>query len=118
MALLGILISLATPSYRTFMMRAHRTEAIGRLLQVASCQERVYAAGGAYDTALCLPPGNEYYLFGYSSPGDARAMEYTVSARPVGNQAGDPCGSLLLDYLGLREISDASGDAGRCWSGR
>ncbi|MCF7984638.1 MAG: prepilin-type N-terminal cleavage/methylation domain-containing protein, partial [Thiohalocapsa sp.] len=41
-AILGILVSIAVPSYRLQMIKAHRAEAINALMDVASRQERFY----------------------------------------------------------------------------
>jgi type IV pilus assembly protein PilE len=116
--LAGILVSLATPSYRKYVMRAHRTEAIGKMLQVAACQERIYAASGSYDTGLCLMQSGEYYELEYSAPDISDTGRFTVLATPVGPQTSDPCGTLFLDQLGTRTVGNEAGDPVKCWSGR
>ena len=118
MGVLGILVSTAVPSYRSYMLRTHRTEAIGMLLQASMCQERVYAARGTYDTSQCFP-GSEYqrYQLAYEPP-DTLGRTYVVVATPVGPQVSDPCGSLSLDQSGARNISASSGSVTKCWSGR
>ena len=37
--LLGLLLSLAMPSYQSYLLRGHRVEAIRLLLTAAACQE-------------------------------------------------------------------------------
>ena len=116
--LVGILLSLATPGYRVYVMRAHRTEAIGKMLQVAACQERIYAARASYDTGLCLTHGGEHYTLEYTTPDDADAHGYTVLAMPAGAQINDHCGSLALDQQGTRTVENETADPVKCWSGR
>jgi type IV pilus assembly protein PilE len=117
-ALAGVLLSLAVPGYRNFVLRAHRTAAIGKLLQAAACEERIYAARMAYDTTRCLPDAGKRYRLEFAEPGSDAARGYTLLATPTGPQARDGCGTLILDQLGRRSVTNASVDAGKCWSGR
>lgn len=117
-AVLGILISLAIPSYQSHILRVHRTEAIRMLLQASMCQERIYAVRGNYDTGKCFP-GTQYqrYQLAYKPP-DTRGRAYVVVATPVGSQLADACGSLSLDQSGARGITAAKSNVTKCWSGR
>lgn len=112
-ALLAVLLVLAAPSYRQFVQRAHRVEAIAQLLRVAQCQERTRARTGVYDPASCLPAALPRYAFAYR-PGTG-AQAWAVLAQPQAEQSQDACGTLSLDHLGARQ---AGGDAWRCWVGR
>ena len=112
-ALLSILVTLVTPSYRVYVMRAHRTEAIARMLQVAQCQERARADRGAYDPGQCLPGSLPRYQFAYQA--GSGGQTWTVQAQPRDAQATDACGTLQLSHTGARQ---ADGDAWQCWTGR
>jgi type IV pilus assembly protein PilE len=46
-AVMGILLATAVPSYQTYMLRVHRTEAIRMLLQVAMCGAQMADACGS-----------------------------------------------------------------------
>jgi type IV pilus assembly protein PilE len=116
-ALLGILATLSFPSYQAFLLRAHRSDAVGRLMEIAACQEQVRATVGAYDETQCLPPADARYRFEYRSAGGAGDY-FQVAAQPQGAQAADRCGALLLDSAGARSVEASAPDAGRCWSGR
>ncbi len=118
LALAGILLSLAVPGYRGFILRAHRVEIIVQMLQIAACQERVYSAHMAYDTSRCLPPPGTRYRMEYSDPGDAGGTAYTILATPLGPQADDSCGALLLNHNGGRSVDGAQADPDKCWAGR
>ncbi len=118
MAVMGILLALAVPSYQSYMLRVHRTEAIRILLQASMCQQRIYASHGNYDTKQCHP-GSEYqrYQITYQPP-DTQGRTYIAMASPKGAQLADPCGSLSLDQNGARSISGAGGSIMKCWNGR
>lgn len=117
-AVMGILLATAVPSYRNYMLRVHRTEAIRLLLQASMCQERINARVGNYDTSLCQPK-SEYqrYQMSYSSP-DTQGQIYIAMATPKGAQIADPCGSLSLDQNGRRSISSLDISVMKCWNGR
>lgn len=118
MAVMGILIATAVPSYRSYMLRVHRSEAIRILLQAAMCQERIYASNGNYDTNQCYP-ATEYQQYQLSySPAESQSGSYLAVATPAGAQLADPCGSLSLDQNGARDISGENISSMKCWNGR
>ena len=116
--LVSILMSTAIPSYKGYVLRVHRTEAIRLLLQAAMCQQRLRAAAGSYDTTRCAPASTSgRYRITYESA-DTQAERFIATAIPLGAQQEDPCGSLSLDQDGAQGISAASASKNRCWSGR
>lgn len=118
MAVMGILLSLAVPSYQGYMLRVHRTEAIRMLLQASMCQQRVYAGRGSYDTNQCHP-GSEHKRYEVSyNPPDTQGRTYIAMAIPKGAQLADACGSLSLDQSGARSISAGNISVMKCWNGR
>ncbi len=117
-AVIGILMATAVPSYRSHTLRVHRSEAIRMLLQASMCQERLNASRGYYDTSLCQTASEQQrYRLSYDSP-DTQGQTYVAIAVPAGAQLADPCGSLLLDQSGVRSISAQDISAVKCWSGR
>ena len=117
-AVISILLTTAIPSYRSYSLRVHRTEAIRMLLLASMCQERLSAKHGNYDTSQCRPVSEQQrYQLTYSV-GDQQGRTYTATATPTGPQLADPCGSLILDQSGSREISASNENAVKCWSGR
>jgi len=117
-AIVAILLTIALPSYRAYMLRVHRTEAVRTLLEVAGCQERVFASQGRYDTTRCLPDDLDHYAIRMEPSDEAATLIYTAWADPAGAQQRDPCGSLGLDQAGLRQATGESVDAGKCWYAR
>jgi type IV pilus assembly protein PilE len=117
-AVMGILLATAVPSYRSYMLRVHRTEAIRMLLQASMCQERINASRGSYDTNLCQPfSEHQRYQLGYDSP-DTQGQTFVAVAIPQGAQLADPCGSLSLDQNGARGITAMNISLMKCWNGR
>lgn len=120
--IVGILASVAYPSYQNYILRSKRAEAKALLLDAAAREERYFADNNAYtDNAVEL---------GYSSATPLSAeqnYQLTIAAGPTGEIAssyslsvtalfggGDPeCGDLLLDSRGSQ--SSANGDLERCW---
>lgn len=118
MAVMGILVAIAVPSYRSHMLRVHRSEAIRILLQASMCQERIYASNGNYDTNQCQPD-SEYKQYQVSyTPADTQSGAYLAMATPAGAQLADPCGSLSIDQNGARNISGPDSSISKCWNGR
>lgn len=117
-AILGILMATAVPSYRSYTLRVHRAEAIRMLLQASMCQERLVASRGNYDTRLCQPvTATKRYQLSYNTA-DSQGLTYIAIATPTGAQLADPCGSLLLDQSGERSVSASNISVAKCWSGR
>ena len=117
-AVMAILLTIAMPAYRNYMLRVHRSEAIEMLLQAAMCQERLYANSGGYDTDHCRAvSGQRHYRLTYRSTA-SQGAGYIAVAIPRGPQLADPCGSLSLDQNGTRRISAADIEATKCWNGR
>ena len=118
MTVIGILLATAMPSYRNYMLRVHRSEAIRMLLQASMCQERISASRGNYDTNLCQPVSEQQrYRLTYNSP-DTQGHTYVVMATPIGAQLADPCGSMSLNQNGARSISAMGISVMKCWNGR
>jgi type IV pilus assembly protein PilE len=56
--IVGILATIATPSYRAYILRTHRTTAKSALLSIATSQERYYLDHHAYGTLAQLAGAN------------------------------------------------------------
>jgi type IV pilus assembly protein PilE len=120
--IIGILMSIAYPAYRRYIIRANRTTAKTQLLQIAQALERCYTNSTpyAYNGATCtaavpLPitsPDGNYVV---NNAVAATATTYSLSAVPQGPQAVDAeCGTFGLDQTGLQTITGTSTVA-NCW---
>jgi type IV pilus assembly protein PilE len=132
----AVLSAIAYPSYTAYIQRSHRADAKNALMAVAQRLEQNYAlsgrydqnqAGGAIDAAFIaatgfdtVPPGggaryNISFVAGTLGQGT-----YRLQAVPAGGQAGDPCGTLLLNQQGVRGAGGVLGNRAQltldCWN--
>ena len=117
MTCVGVLATVAWPSYQTLMWRSQRAQARTALLQAAHWLERAASANGSYPASTDIPAsvlqveGQRYQMQVTSSP-----QSYTLSALPLGSQSADTCGTLTFNHLGVRGVQGASQTAAQCWS--
>ena len=127
LALVGVLAALAYPSYRGYLVRAYRMEAIEALLTVAAAQERFHLRYGRYAggfepeviPGLALAPvtaGGRYALrLEEDPPGGFAAL---ASPRAGSGQERDArCSQFALDGAGRRWAADSAGRDSTidCW---
>jgi type IV pilus assembly protein PilE len=119
---IGILASIAVPSYRSYVVRAQRTDAMSALLRVAAAQEKFYLQNNTYAATALLddaPPAglgingteNGWYALAVSSTDLTR--NFTITATPVagGAQANDThCASFSLTSAGAKSATNTD-----CW---
>ncbi len=117
--LLGMLLSIAMPTYQDFLERGHRVEAIRLLLAAAACQERQRARRGTFDTTRCAgQSNNQFYRLIIEPEGQSSSSEFVLIAEPLERQRHDICGSLSLDQSGTQGISGPQDRLRKCWAGR
>ena len=113
-AIIGILSSIAYPSYTEYVRKGHRAKAMAGLLQAAQWMERAATATGTYPTSL---PGDlekvEGDRYTIALKDDSTTAAFTLIATPKGAQSGDKCGNFILYNTGKKEIS-ASGKEDEC----
>jgi type IV pilus assembly protein PilE len=128
---IGILGMIALPSYRQYMMRAHRGEAKAFLLQIQTNQERFYLVNRTYGDIAALqaagylnnPPRSERGLYavllaGPNGVGAPNAVGYTATATAVAGAqidmtADTRCVTFAIDAQGVRTATGT--DAANCW---
>ena len=118
----GILTSIALPSYRGYMMRVQRSEAKTELLQTSAALERCFSRFNSYTNVDCaaqtsLPrtlPSGRYTI----SASTLAAGNYTLSATPLVGQRDDlDCKTLTLDSSNTKGVTGgATRTADYCWS--
>lgn len=116
-AIIAILASIALPSYKKYVYRGRRSDAL-QALSLAQVQlERCYAANFSYLT--CAAPAanspNNYYAIALSNQA---ATTYTLTATAINAQLGDTtCASLSVDQFNQNTAVDSSGNAqAQCWN--
>lgn len=124
LAILGVLLGLAWPSYQGQVRRAYRAQAQAALLEAQQFMERWQALQGRYTTdsgaAPALPlrlqkapaEGEPRYLLSLAS---VDAASYVLKAEPQGVMAGDACGSLTLSSTGVRGRTGSGLSSQQCW---
>jgi type IV pilus assembly protein PilE len=119
MAVIGILASIAYPSYVRQMQQARRADCEAALMQLASVMERDFSRNNQYQNLIAagnfsgqcpIDGGAASYNLGYQA---LTATTYTLQATPSGAQAGDPCGTLTL--TNTLQKGQSSGTLAECW---
>lgn len=112
-AIVGILASVAIPSYQESVRKSRRSDATGALLVLANKMERLFTVNNSYATATSVAGDNtDYYTLSITK----NATTYTLAAAPTTGsaQVGDSCGTLTLTHTGVK--GQASGyTAADCW---
>lgn len=114
-AIIGILAAIAVPSYRNYVMRAQRTDAMSALLRIAAAQEKFYLQNNQYADALddlnIEGTENGWYDLEIDNTDVARDFTVTATAASGGAQANDShCESFSLTSTGEKTATNAD-----CW---
>jgi len=121
-AILGIIVAIALPSFQTQTLQTRRADCAKVLASSAITMERYFssnsysyagatAATGGTIFNKCPVDGNATYY--NVSLNNVTATTFTISAAPVGTQANDGCGTLSLDQAGTKAAS--GGSVADCW---
>jgi type IV pilus assembly protein PilE len=128
--ILSLLMSIAVPTYRRYLVRSQRSEAKIALLQLQTAQEKFYAQYNRYtdkvttkSTAatpgLGLPGVTETGKYDVTVTSlEVGGQAYTATAKPHagGGQTDDKdCGSFTINERGVRGNSTGSGHVQNCW---
>ena len=118
-AIIGILSSIAYPSYTEYVRKGHRAKAMAGLLEAARWMERAATATGTYPDDI---PGNLKTVEGdrYTIEAESDGATFKLTAKPNdGPQKEDKCGDFTLTNTGLPGANGKkSGEAGydaSCW---
>lgn len=121
--IVAVLVGLALPSYRQYVMRGHRADAQAFLSDLAARQQhflldrRSYAVSitdpaSVNGLALTVPASvSAWYAVTLVTDNAARPPGFVLSATPTAAQAADSCGELNLDQSGNKSAAGT----GACW---
>jgi len=119
-AIIGIIASIAYPSYQDSVTRSRRVAAAGCLTEMAQQMERGLTVNMKYTaTVPAIPCASEtapFYTYGFDTTATT-TTSYLLQATPAGAQAGADdakCGMLTLDHKGVRGATGSKGPAA-CW---
>ncbi len=118
LVILGIVTSIAYPSYQAHLVKAARAEAMVLLLDAANRQEQYYVDNHAYtdtlsDIGVPETTANGYYTISL----EVKDNEFVVKASPIaGPVANDEqCTELKINELG-QKLSSGSATTQQCWN--
>ncbi len=138
-AIIGILASIAYPSYVESVAKARRADAKGALLNFANSMERYYTVNNTYCgavPAIAAPivcnaandvgaPRADVYVTPVETAQNytltitaVTAATYTLTATRAGSQTSDKCGSFTLTHTGVRNLAVVTVTAAllaECW---
>lgn len=118
---LGILVAVAIPAYRTYSMRVNRLDAMRDLRGFSRQLDSCFARTGSYVDATCpvdIGGGLTNLEQTYETTAAVQSHGYTLSATPINGQAEDvACGTFTLDETGRQGVSGGRLTAQECWQG-
>lgn len=123
--ILGILASVAVPSYRRYLLRSQRTEAMRTLMRIQTAQEKFMLQYNAYtDNLTDAPPDGlgftgttdtGKYALSLTSENDG-VFVATATARE-GQRDDKECATLTINQAGTRGATNKEGkpNTAACW---
>ena len=119
--ILGILASIAVPSYRRYLLRAQRSDATTTLLRVQASQEKHFLQYGVYVTSTANMPNAQtagglgiaattergFYAITLTNT----ATGYTATATPIvgkGQSEDTQCATFAITEAGTKSASDSA----------
>jgi type IV pilus assembly protein PilE len=123
-AVIGILASVALPSYTEYIKKGKRAEARAEILKADGWLERYYTENNRFtnNTAndknsifesrfTTVPSSSSGSAANYDIAISVTAVAYTVTATPTGSMAGDGCGTYTKTNIGY---ITSGGEAKKC----
>lgn len=114
-AIIAILSAIVIPSYRSYVLRSGRTEAISAVTQLVAAQERYRLDYNRYAVSLAalgFPATSENGKYTVTLV-DAMSNSFVAAAHAQGDQVNDSCDGFKLTHLGERSME--TGDLQTCW---
>lgn len=119
-AVIGILATIAYPSFTSYIQKSRRADAKAALLAAAQKMEQYRTLSNTYAGATLGANGiyastsdNGYYALRFSIA--PTQTVYTIQAAPQGAQATDACGTFGYDQAGNKTVSGGTLTAAACW---
>jgi len=118
-AIMGILYSVALPTYSQYVQDGRRADIQQEMLQQVAHLERQYTRLGGYPDDRNIP-GTDYYSFSYvpsaaaaataGIENDSRTFLLTAIPKSNSSQSNDICGSMSINHQGL-----TTPNTSQCW---
>ncbi|MGE1092253.1 type IV pilin protein [Pseudomonas zeae] len=105
-AIIGIVITIAAPSYTEYLKKGRRAEVVSLLSEQAQTLERFYTKNNVYTGITGLSTGNDFYTI---TPTIADQTFLLAATRKTGtSMATDKCGDFTLTNTGVRSMNNAT----------
>ena len=110
-AIIGILVAIAFPSYQSHLRKGRRAEAQSVIMDASNKQQqylldaRAYALGsGALATLNVVPPTSvtSYYAITVTPAAATTPPTFTITATPIAGSVQEPDGPLTIDNTGQK----------------
>lgn len=119
--IIGILTAIAYPSYRSYILKSHRSDALATLTRDQIILERCYAQDFSYNVACAALPTfpqtspQGFYSITISNRG---VSTYTLKATTIGTQVKDTkCASMTVNQANVKTANDSSAASqSSCWN--
>ncbi len=115
MAIIGIVLSIAMPSFTEYQNKGRRTEVAALLSEQAQILERFYSQKNVYSGVAGLSAGNDYYTI---TPTLTDQTFLLTAVRKAGtSMAADKCGDFTITNTGERSMVNAAAGLSTkdCW---
>jgi type IV pilus assembly protein PilE len=109
MAIIGIILSVAYPSYQNSMTKTRRSDGQAALLEAMNAEERYFTENNTYSTTLADVNASStsekgHYTISAAACGGGIDQCVILTATPQGVQSSD--GALTLNSLGVKLPAD------------
>ena len=105
-AIIGIVMTIAAPSFTEYLNKGRRAEVAGLLSEQAQILERFYTQKNVYTGVAGLSPGNDYYTI--TSTLTDQTFLLTAVRKAGTAMATDKCGDFTITNTGVRGMVNAT----------
>ncbi|RBL69290.1 prepilin-type N-terminal cleavage/methylation domain-containing protein [Pseudomonas sp. MWU13-2625] len=105
-AIIGIIITIAAPSYTEYLKKGRRSEVVSLLSEQAQILERFYTKNNVYTGITGLSTGNDFYTITPTITDQTFLLTATRNAGTT--MATDKCGDFTLTNTGVRSMNNAT----------
>ena len=112
-AIIGILVAIAVPSYQSHLRKGRRADAQSYMMQLANLEQqylldaRAYLTGAGAANTLAATPTTVSTYYTVTIAAGANNPSFIITATPQGAQLSD--GTLTLDETGAKTRAGVSG---------
>ena len=108
-AIIGILVGIALPSYQAHVRKANRVDVQLKMADMSLIAERQFARQNTY------PDADSELFASYTLSSAKTTTTYKLTATPQGEQQSDECGVMTLDQTGDTTANKNGTPVAECW---